>query len=182
MNRTKQTKGPTRLTGRQEAFVEYYCGEANWNGAKAARLAGYAESSARITAAKLLTKANISEAVKKRQLAIAAKCEITKATETVRFREIGQEAEQAGQYSAAVRAEEQICKLHGLFEADNKQKAAANLAVALGAMLRAESCRIVDSEVSEASRIAPVKRQSPNRTLVDPTRPFALRPAISRDS
>jgi phage terminase small subunit len=48
---------------REQAFILYYTGEALFNGAEAARLAGYAENSARITASKLLTKPNVLAAV-----------------------------------------------------------------------------------------------------------------------
>jgi len=51
---------------RELAFILYYTGEARFNGAEAARLAGYAEESARQTAHKLLTKDYIQAAVKER--------------------------------------------------------------------------------------------------------------------
>ncbi len=51
-------------TRRQIVFVEYYvqC----WNGALAARKAGYAPRSARVTASKLLTKDNIQALIQKK--------------------------------------------------------------------------------------------------------------------
>jgi phage terminase small subunit len=53
------------LTERQMKFIDAYikCG----NGAAAAIKAGYSENSARITASKLLTKANIREYMKERR-------------------------------------------------------------------------------------------------------------------
>jgi phage terminase small subunit len=49
------------LTKKEKSFVEAYCGVAKFNGAESARLSGYATKSARITAARLLTKDNIQE-------------------------------------------------------------------------------------------------------------------------
>lgn len=55
---------------REQAFVLYYTGGAGveylFNGAASARLAGYAENSARITASRLLTKANVKAAIEER--------------------------------------------------------------------------------------------------------------------
>lgn len=51
------------LTDKESAFVRAYCSEAKFNGAEAARLAGYAESSARISASRLLTKDNVQQAI-----------------------------------------------------------------------------------------------------------------------
>lgn len=50
-----------RLTARQERFVAEYA--AKRNGAAAARAAGYAHSSAKVTASRLLTKANLRKAL-----------------------------------------------------------------------------------------------------------------------
>ena len=57
--------GDRKLNDREKAFVEAYCGVAKFNGAEAARLAGYAEKSARIKASKLLTKDNIQEYIQR---------------------------------------------------------------------------------------------------------------------
>lgn len=48
---------------RERNFVIHYLGDARFNGAKAARLAGYKETSAREMARRLLTKVDIKEAV-----------------------------------------------------------------------------------------------------------------------
>jgi hypothetical protein len=50
-------KKPTRWTARQRAFVHHYAD--CLNGAKAARLAGYAAHSAKITASQLLARPNV---------------------------------------------------------------------------------------------------------------------------
>ncbi len=56
---------PRKLTTKQQKFVEGVV--QHGNGAKAARDAGYSENAARVSASKLLTKANISEAVERRK-------------------------------------------------------------------------------------------------------------------
>ena len=63
------------LTPKQRAFADEYmicC-----NGAEAARRAGYAKSSARITASRLLTNANIKAELSLKQAELAQKAEIT---------------------------------------------------------------------------------------------------------
>lgn len=55
------------LNPRQEAFVNAYAAGGFSNGTQAAIEAGYAERCARVTAAKLLTKANIKAAVEARR-------------------------------------------------------------------------------------------------------------------
>lgn len=52
-----------KLTEKERRFVRAYIGEAAGNGAKAAVLAGYAKNSAKVTASRLLTKANIRAAL-----------------------------------------------------------------------------------------------------------------------
>lgn len=47
------------LTFKEQAFCEAYTADSRGNGAKAAVKAGYAEKSARVTASRLLTKANV---------------------------------------------------------------------------------------------------------------------------
>jgi phage terminase small subunit len=59
------------LSSKQQAFVDYYVGEARFVGAEAARLAGYAEGSARQQASRLLTNDDVQEAIKQRISEIA---------------------------------------------------------------------------------------------------------------
>jgi phage terminase small subunit len=54
-----------RLTARQERFVAEYA--VSRNGAAAARAAGYAHSSAKVTASRLLTKDNLQAALQARE-------------------------------------------------------------------------------------------------------------------
>lgn len=53
------------LTAREAAFVRHFRGKARGNATQAAILAGYAKNSARITACRLLAKANISAELSK---------------------------------------------------------------------------------------------------------------------
>lgn len=53
-----------KLTDKERLFVTYYCGACHFNGAKAARWAGYSEESARQKAYELLTKSYIQILVK----------------------------------------------------------------------------------------------------------------------
>jgi phage terminase small subunit len=68
------SKKKGKLNRRQRAFIVHYTGDAKWNGAEAARLAGYSERAARITASRLLTNANIQAEIEKRltELALSA--------------------------------------------------------------------------------------------------------------
>ena len=52
------------LTTKQQAFVEHYL--ACWNGAEAARLAGYSENTAREQASRLLTNVNVQAEIQAR--------------------------------------------------------------------------------------------------------------------
>lgn len=54
------------MTARQKLFIEKYLGEANLNGAKAARLAGYSRTRARQEASELLARRDVRRAIEKR--------------------------------------------------------------------------------------------------------------------
>jgi phage terminase small subunit len=55
------------MNARERAFVVAFLGPANGVACRAAILAGYAKKSSRVTASRLLTKANIRKAIQKRQ-------------------------------------------------------------------------------------------------------------------
>jgi len=56
-----------KLTNRERAFVEHYLtGRARWNGAAAARAAGYSTKTAKEQASRLLTKVNVQAAIEAR--------------------------------------------------------------------------------------------------------------------
>lgn len=56
-----------KINEKERAFVAAFMGPARGNGSKAAIMAGYAPKSARVTASRLLTKANIQRALVARQ-------------------------------------------------------------------------------------------------------------------
>ncbi len=58
----------TKLTAKQQLFCEFYIGAANGNATEAARMAGYqgSDETLRVTASRMLTKANISRMCKQR--------------------------------------------------------------------------------------------------------------------
>ena len=66
------------LTPKQSAFVDEYI--VCRNGAEAARRAGYAALSARVTASRLLTKANIKAELAIKEAELARKVDISKVT------------------------------------------------------------------------------------------------------
>jgi len=65
-----------KLTDKQQAFVEYYCGEANWNATKAAIMAGYSANCARYTGCTSLTKPNVKAAIDKKRAELTARADV----------------------------------------------------------------------------------------------------------
>lgn len=66
------------LSEKEWRFVEEYC--VDWNGAQAAIRCGYSNKSARVTAHRLLTKANIALQVEKRRRDLEAKASVNSLT------------------------------------------------------------------------------------------------------
>jgi hypothetical protein len=60
--RDKQMRDADKLTARQQRFIDHYL-ENGGNSAAAAREAGYAEGSAKVTGCRLLTKANLKQTI-----------------------------------------------------------------------------------------------------------------------
>jgi len=63
--RVRYARDQQGLTAKDKLFVGYYIGEAEFNGAKAARMAGFSEKTAKVIASELLTKPNVALAVLK---------------------------------------------------------------------------------------------------------------------
>lgn len=63
------TASAKALNARERSFVTAYRGKAAGNGARAAVLAGYARGSAKVTASRLLTRANVQAELRTRILA-----------------------------------------------------------------------------------------------------------------
>lgn len=109
-----------KLTPKQAAFVREYL--VDRNGTQAAIRAGYSKKTANITASKLLTKANIKDAVDKGEEKHAERCAVTIETITQELESDRQLARDLSQPSAAITASMGIAKLHGLVidKAENK--------------------------------------------------------------
>ena len=65
------------LTERERRFVDAYIGEAAGNGARAAILAGYARGSAKVTASRLLTRANVRVSLEQKRTVAAVVAEVS---------------------------------------------------------------------------------------------------------
>lgn len=65
----------SKLTAKQQRFIDEYL--VDLNATQAAIRAGYSEKAARVTAAKMLTNANIQTAIQKRQNELQNKLEVT---------------------------------------------------------------------------------------------------------
>jgi phage terminase small subunit len=120
------------LTPKEELFITKYLGEAHFNGAKAARLAGYSEDSARQIAYEMLRKSHVrvqvdaclaAEAMTKEEILAALK--LIASAPTSHFMQVVQAeyVDEAGvfhqaiirqDYSAKVRALELLAKAHGM--------------------------------------------------------------------
>lgn len=92
------------------------------------------------------------EALEAKKAEILARNEVDKDEEAKMFSTLRDEARSEKQLSAAVRAQEQRCRLFGLFDEDNRQKAAGTLAAALGTMIRGNlfQCKPVDSTTKDS--------------------------------
>lgn len=99
------------LTPRQNAFVDHYV--TCRNGAEAARRAGYAEPSARITASRLLTKDNIKTALAAAKADLKRKLNIDKKHVVVELLESVNVARQQLKPGEMIRGWVEIAKMLG---------------------------------------------------------------------
>lgn len=132
------------LTAKQQRFCEEYL--IDLNATQAAIRAGYSEKTAEAQSSRLLTYVNISEYIKKKQLIISEKLDLSHEWVLTRFKDISDRCMQAepvlikdsdgnwvesGEYqfdsSGANKATEQIGKHLGFYEAHNKQKNPADI-------------------------------------------------------
>ena len=101
---------PNGLTLKQASFAAEYIA-LHGNGTRAAIAAGYSEKGASVAAVRLLGKAS----VKKRIERLAKRHEVTADRVLTRLDNLSARAEEAGNYPAAVKAEELLGKALGLF-------------------------------------------------------------------
>ena len=107
---------PSTLTNRQKEFARYYV-EGKYSNAECARMAGYADASARIQAHKFLDGKSfpaVLELIKELREARERKYGVTVIGQLKRFEELSMAAEDAGQFSAAINAEKIRSSLGGL--------------------------------------------------------------------
>ena len=107
---------PSTLTNRQREFARYYV-EGKYSNAECARMAGYADASARIQAHKFLDGKSfpaVLELIKELREARERKYGVTVIGQLKRFEELAMAAEDAGQFSAAINAEKIRSSLGGL--------------------------------------------------------------------
>ena len=114
------------LSPKEQRFVEEYLIDSN--GAQAAIRAGYARRSAKVTASRLLTKANLKAALATRRAAITESVEIS---QEMVLEGLLQEARAYGEgcsHGARVAAWTQLGKHLGMFEKDNTQRSPSLIA------------------------------------------------------
>jgi phage terminase small subunit len=111
----------TGLTDKQDDFCHQYI--IDKNGEQAALRAKYAKKSARMQAARLLTKANIRARIDQLQAKLSEKLDLTVenlAKDFIKLRNASEEAKDRVNWN---RANENLAKHIGFYEQDNKQKA-----------------------------------------------------------
>ena len=107
---------PAGLTERQKTFAKLYV-EGRHSNAECARMAGYAEKSARVQASKFLNGTDFPEVVeliKELKQAAERKYGVTMLGQLKRLSELSKGAEDIGQFSASINAEKIRCALGGL--------------------------------------------------------------------
>ena len=93
------------LTEQRLRFCQYYVGEAEGNGTKAAELAGYSKGdSACVAASRLLSNVNIQKKIYDLKSERLAALEITDSNILKRIDEIGKMAQAKGEYQVALKA------------------------------------------------------------------------------
>jgi len=100
----------TDLTLKQRTFAEEYVRE-NGNGTKAAKKAGYAETSAHVIASENLRKPKVVEVINY----LTRKHEISADRVLTRLDNLSMKAEEDGQYSVSARCEELLGKSLGMW-------------------------------------------------------------------
>ena len=111
------------LTDRQMRFVSEYMKD--FNGKQAAIRAGYASRSAEMQASRLLSIDKVKKVLSERQDALRKKDETVSERIRRRLWEESEDYSEFSSHSARIRALEVLCRIHGEFEADNKQQADA---------------------------------------------------------
>lgn len=106
------------LSPRQQSFVRAYV--ESGNGAAAAVRAGYSARSAKVTAARLLTKANVQAAVRSQQAQIAQRLELSRERVIAELQEAVNIARMKGDAQAMVAAWREVAKICGFYAPERK--------------------------------------------------------------
>lgn len=107
------------LTSKQRRFVDEFA--LSRNGAAAAARAGYAHGSAKVAAARLLTKANVQAALGRREAAAARALEVTRQRVIQELQDAVELAKLKNDPMAMVAAWREIAKICGLYAPERQQ-------------------------------------------------------------
>lgn len=129
------------LTPRQQRFVEAYV--LDRNAARAARSAGYSANGAKVTACRLLTKANLQAALAAKEAELAARLQIDRAAVVGGIFEAIGTARLQGDAAQAIRGWVEVAKLTGL----DKPEAENRVLSAESAVLRAKFEALSDEDL-----------------------------------
>lgn len=98
-------------------------------------------------ASRLLRNVRVKARLDYKRAELAKKLEITEDSQVKRFRELSERAEQDGQFSAAVSAEDRITTICGLYKKDNAQKEPKTIVEILAIVGINKDKKAVESEV-----------------------------------
>ena len=140
------------MTPKQLQFVEEY--SLDHNGAGAAVRAGFAPLSARVTASRLLAKANVAEAVAVREAEAAKALNMTRQAVLAALQDAFDKARQGSDPMAMVCAAREIAKICGFYSPERRQVAVTSagaeaMMARLEAMSDEELIALVDRELEQ---------------------------------
>lgn len=107
------------MTPKQQRFVEEY--SLDHNGAGAAVRAGFAPNSARVTASRLLSKANVAEAVAAREAEAAKSLNMTRGAVLEALQDAFDKARQGSDPMTMVAAAREIGKMCGYYAPERRE-------------------------------------------------------------
>jgi phage terminase small subunit len=125
------------LTPRQAKFVEAYA--IDRNAARAARTAGYSATGAKVTACRLLTKANVKAALAAKEAELARQMDVTKQRVIGELRAAAEDARSQAKPAAVISAWVQIGHLCGHYAPEPVMAAPSAKGKALMAKFQAMS-------------------------------------------
>lgn len=145
------------LPVRQQRFVAEYA--VRRNGAAAARAAGYAPGSAKVTASRLLTKANVKRALDAYERAARRRLGITRDRVLAELQTAIETAKQLGQPMTEIAGWREIAKICGLYK---DAEPPVTVVSSDAARLHAKILAMSDQELFEAAVLPNFGRTSPS--------------------